>query len=349
MRKSIITMLLIIALAMTGLIPGPADHSVAANKPVVVVIDPGHGGEGDRNLGAQYNGLSEKAMTLQVANVMKSELEKYENVTVYLTRTTDTFMSLEDRAQFAQNVNADYLFSIHFNASADHLFYGSEVWASAFDKYYQAGMNFGNIESAELAALGLYQKGVKTKLGSSGKDYYGIIRHSVARGIPCVIIEHAYLDHGYDLPMVKNNDFVNRLGVTDASAVAKYFGLKSETLGVDYSGLKNPSVKLPKAPVGQDSTEPEVCSINVLSQDKTSRNILVEMTAQDSGSPIIYFSYSYDGGQTYSYLQMWDRTQKTQSFNVKIPAGVKNPTIVCRAYNNYELCKESNAVSVTDF
>ena len=349
MKRFLTTMLLTTFIALSGIIPSNADTAVASKEQPVIVIDPGHGGTGDRNLGAQYNGLSEKALTLQVANVMKAELEKYENVTVYLTRTTDTFVSLEDRAAFAKSVGADFVYSIHFNASADHLFYGSEVWTSAFDKYYQAGMNFGNIESADLSALGLYQKGVKTKLGSSGQDYYGIIRHSVARGIPCVIIEHAYLDHGYDLPMVKNSDFINKLGVTDATAVAKYFGLKSTTLGVDYSGFKYSSVKAPKAPVGQDNTDPEVCSINVIGQDKASRNILVEMTAKDSNSPIIYFAYSYDGGKTYSYLQMWDRTKETQSFNVNVPANIKNPTIVCRVYNSYELFKDSNAVAVTDF
>ena len=347
MKKKIFALILTIALAVSGIIPVSGSEVFAAEKQHVIVIDPGHGGFGDRNLGAQYNGLSEKVLTLQVANVMKTELEKYENVTVYLTRTDDRFISLEDRAAFAQSVNAEFVFSIHFNASAEHLFYGSEIWTSAFDKYYQAGTNFGNIESNELAALGLYQKGVKTKLGSSGKDYYGIIRASVARNMPCVIIEHAYLDHGYDLPMVKNSDFINKLGVVDATSVAKYFGLKSTTLGVDYSGIKNPSVAIPKGAVGQDNTDPEVCSISVLGTDKASGNILVEMTAKDSNSPIIYFSYSYDGGKTYSYLQMWDRSKETQSFNVTVPKSCKNPVIVCKAYNNYELFKESNQVAVT--
>ena len=73
----------------------------AAGKNVVVVIDPGHGGEGEKNLGAQYNGFSEKELTLKVANAMKNELEQYENVTVYLTRTEDVKISLEDRAEFA--------------------------------------------------------------------------------------------------------------------------------------------------------------------------------------------------------------------------------------------------------
>ncbi|WP_158588653.1 N-acetylmuramoyl-L-alanine amidase family protein [Butyrivibrio sp. X503] len=348
MNKKIFTLLLIMILAFSGIVPTQGSKAVAAEKQHIIVIDPGHGGEGDRNLGAQYNGLSEKALTLQVANAMKTELEKYENITVYLTRTDDRFISLEDRAAFAKSVNAEFVFSIHFNASAEHNFYGSEVWTSAFDKYYQAGMNFGNIETSELSALGLYQKGVKTKLGSKGSDYYGIIRNSVARDIPCVIIEHAYLDHGYDLPLVKSADFMTKLGAADARSVAKYFGLKSTALGVDYSGFKYNSVSKPAAPVGQDATEPEVCSINVLSTDKASGNVLVEMTTKDSGSPVIYFAYSYDGGQTYSYLQMWDRTKETQSFNVNVPKSCKNPVIVCRAYNSYELFKESNAVQVTD-
>ena len=347
MKKKIFATLLAFTMFFTGFAPVKGDTVVAAEKQHIIVIDPGHGGEGDRNLGAQYNGLSEKAMTLQVANAMKTELEKYENVTVYLTRTDDRFISLEDRAAFAKSVNAEFVFSIHFNASAEHLFYGSEVWTSAFDKYYQAGMNFGNIESAELAKCGLYQKGVKTKLGSSGNDYYGIIRHCVARSMPCVIIEHAYIDHGYDVPLVKSPDFMNKMGVTDATSVAKYFGLKSTALGVDYSGFKYTSVAKPASPVGQDNSDPEVCSINVAATDKASGNVLVEMTAKDSGSPIIYSSYSYDGGKTYSYLQMWDRTKETQSFNVTVPKSCQNPVIVCRAYNSYELFKESNPVAVT--
>ena len=51
---------------------------VQAADPVVICIDPGHGGTGGRNLGAQYNGISEKQVTLITANAMKTELEKYD-------------------------------------------------------------------------------------------------------------------------------------------------------------------------------------------------------------------------------------------------------------------------------
>ena len=344
--KRVLSVFLIIVSCFVMTFSAFSVDAVAAPKNYVIVIDPGHGGSGDRNLGAQYNGFSEKDITLKVANVMKTELEKYDNVTVYMTRTTDTAVSLEDRAEFAKSVNADFVFSIHFNASAEHLYYGSEVWTSAFGTYYQKGFTFGLIETNELAGLGLYQKGVKTRIGKLGTDYYGIIRHCVARGIPCDIIEHCYLDHAYDLQHLNQADFIQKLGVCDATAVAKYFKLKSSSTGVDYSNVQYTTVKKPSGKVYDDTTEPEVCTIKTLAYDSASRNVLVEMTTKDSQSPVIYFSYSYDGGTTFSPLQMWDRSKQTQSFNVKIPSNVKNSKIVCRAYNSYEKCKQSYEVAI---
>ena len=73
---------------------------------VKVVIDAGHGGE---NLGAQWNGRDEKDILLVVAKSMKEELEKYEGVSVYMTRDDDKDMSLQERASFANKKNADFL------------------------------------------------------------------------------------------------------------------------------------------------------------------------------------------------------------------------------------------------
>ena len=117
---------LIFQIFLTAAFPVKAE---AAKKAVNIVIDPGHGGEGERNLGAQYNGLSEKELTLQLANALVTELSKYDNVNVYITRTTDTIMSLDSRAEYAKSVGADFVYSIHFNASLEHDFYGSEVWS----------------------------------------------------------------------------------------------------------------------------------------------------------------------------------------------------------------------------
>ncbi|SFP47654.1 N-acetylmuramoyl-L-alanine amidase [Butyrivibrio proteoclasticus] len=351
MKKSVFSFMLASIILMGAILCTSTFEveAASAHEKVVIVIDPGHGGTGEKNLGAQYNGFSEKELTMQVATAMKEELEKYDNVSVYLTRTTDTFISLEDRAATAKRLNADFMFSIHFNASLEHEFYGSEIWTSAFGSFYKKGAEFGQIMSDELGNLGLYQRGVKTKIGKTGKDYYGIIRQSVARDIPCVIIEHAYLDHSYDLPFLNTAGFLKTLGVTDATAVAKYFKLTSKTTGADYSNYSFKTVSIPKTRLSQDFTEPDYCKVSCVSYDSNSRNALIEMSTKDSQSPVIYFSYSYDGGKTFSILQMWDRTKETQSFNIKIPKGVVSPTIVCRAYNNYELYKESEPVLVTGY
>jgi N-acetylmuramoyl-L-alanine amidase len=321
-------------------------ESVAAQDDVVIVLDPGHGGQGEKNEGARYYGILENDVNLQVAKAAKAELEKYSGVKVYMTRTEEIPLTLEERAEFAKSVNADFVFSIHFNASLEHLFYGSEVWVSTFGEYYQKGHDFGQIVSAEWNTLGLYQKGVKTRIGKSGNDYYGIIRQCVAREIPCVIMEHAYLDHMNDVSMIKTENFVNSLGVCDATAIAKYFGLKSEITGADYSGFTYEKASRPSGKLYQDETGPDVCDIRVLDQDTSNGNILVEMTTKDSQSPVIYFSYSYDGGNTFSTLQMWDRTKDTQSFNVKVPSGTIDPVIVLRSYNNYEKGAQSQPVNV---
>lgn len=345
MKKVVSVFLAVFMLSLS--LPVSDTISYAAEKPVVVVIDPGHGGEGGTRPGAMYNGFIEKDITLRVANALKSELEKYDNITVKLTRTSDVDMSLENRAEFAKKAGADFMYSIHFNASEEHSFYGSEVWTSAFGNYYKKGYEFGQIISTEWSSLGLYQKGIKTKIGSSGKDYYGVIRQSTARGIPCVILEHTYLDHSNDVSLLKTDGFFNRLAAADATAIAKYFKLKAKDGSADYSSFSYKTVKKPSNAVRQDTTDPDTCNIKILATDPSSGNILVEMTAKDKQSPIIYFSYSYDGGKTFCPLQMWDRSKETQSFNVKVPSGTTDPVIDCRAYNNYELFTQSAVAQVS--
>ena len=89
---------------------------------VVIVIDPGHGGS---NLGTIENGHEEKSMTMVTAQAMYDELCLYDNVEVYLTHSADEDMSLADRAAFAAEKNADFLFSIHYNASENHELFGA--------------------------------------------------------------------------------------------------------------------------------------------------------------------------------------------------------------------------------
>ena len=72
-----------------------APRAQETGERVVIVIDPGHGGD---NEGTLEGPAQEKKMTMVTALAMYEELTKYDNVDVYLTHTDDVTMSLADRS-----------------------------------------------------------------------------------------------------------------------------------------------------------------------------------------------------------------------------------------------------------
>lgn len=318
---------------------------------LIVVIDPGHGGD---NLGADYNGFVEKEMNMIVANAMYEELSKYEGVTIYMTHTntTDKDMSLKARADYAKSVNADFLFCLHFNMSPQNNLYGSEVWVSAFDDENREGYRFGTVQMNTMKELGLYIRGVKTRFNSKGTDYYGILREAKANGIAAALIEHCHVDNDMDVGFCDSEEDLIALGKADATSVAKYFGLSSSQLGVDYSDDSNvPTVDGNKVYVQEDSTDPDICYIEEESCDYEEGLIRISVTAKDYDSPMLYYSYSIDGGANYSPLLAWPEcnilegySPDTFCFDIEIEPGV-TPQIIVRAYNQYDHLKESNILT----
>jgi len=105
------------------------------SKKFVILIDPGHGGH---DAGAIGNfGLKEKDVNLDVAlrleKYLKKQLSDYSNISIFLTRKEDVFISLEDRVKMAKVLNADIFFSIHTNSSR----FNREN-ASGFETYYSS-------------------------------------------------------------------------------------------------------------------------------------------------------------------------------------------------------------------
>lgn len=318
---------------------------VQADEPVVVVIDPGHGGE---NLGGEYEEYTEKEMTMIVANAMKEELEKYDGIQVYMTRYGDikADMSLEERSEYAKSVDADFMFCLHFNLSEHHTLFGAECWVSAFGEQYSKGYSFASVEMELLQELGLYSRGIKTRLNDKGTDYYGIIRTATEREIPCVLIEHCFLDQENDQPFYDYNEKLKVFGRLDATAVAKYFNLRSEELGVDYSDYQNVEVPVPTGVVKPDMTETDVCMIDVLDQNMETGEVTVQVSSMDYDSGMLYYAYSYDNGVTFSPLQKWgDKSQDTITFTMQVPPHIV-PQIIVNGYNGYDLYKTSNMVSL---
>lgn len=347
---------LLAAFCFSIILPSPEAYAASrlqdTGEKIVIVIDPGHGGE---NLGTIENDHEEKSMTMITAQAMYDELLLYDNVEVYLTRTDDIDLSLKERAEFAKKVNADFLFSIHYNASLSHELYGSEVWVSAFAPYNAYGYQFGCEFLTLMRDKGLFIRGVKTRLGEKGNDYYGIIRESAALEIPAVILEHCHVDEAHDADFCSDDDKLREFGRADAVAAAKYFGLKSSVLQVDYSGYSLADAEEDKcvSVTVKDGTEPDVCQLEFVSADYEKGDLTLTVSAADYDSALLYYSYSLDGGDTFSTRIPWPESDAltgyypdTFTLNLKITSGVK-PEVIVRAYNMYDLYTESNPYKST--
>ena len=93
------------------------------NYQKVIFLDPGHGG---KDPGAQYLGLKEKDLNLQVSQQLKTKLESL-GYKVIMSRSSDVYVDfITERSRMSNETNADMFISIHFNATGHGLDSGED-------------------------------------------------------------------------------------------------------------------------------------------------------------------------------------------------------------------------------
>ena len=123
-RASILTLLLCLALAPLGM---------QAQRLFTVVIDAGHGGKDSGTVG---NGGKEKDITLAVAKLVGSKIRAaHPEVRVLYTRSTDVFVGLQARADFANKQKASLMLSIHVNSAPSKDVHGTETYVLGIAKF----------------------------------------------------------------------------------------------------------------------------------------------------------------------------------------------------------------------
>ena len=94
-----------------------------SNYQKVIFLDPGHGG---KDPGAQYLGLKEKDLNLQVSQQLKTRLESL-GYKVIMSRSSDVYVDfITERSRMSNETNADMFISIHFNATGHGLDSGED-------------------------------------------------------------------------------------------------------------------------------------------------------------------------------------------------------------------------------
>lgn len=140
-----------------------------------VVIDAGHGGA---DKGAQRAGVRESQLTLQVANRLNALLKK-RGVRTVMTRSSDVYLSKEQRVAITNRQSRPVLISIHFNASTDSSCCGTETF-------------YGGPASRALAQ-GIQQrvaKQSKTRNRGANQRDLAVLSHSTC---PAVLIECGFI------------------------------------------------------------------------------------------------------------------------------------------------------------
>ena len=224
------------------------DDLRAVNENVVVALDPGHD---STHTGAGANGVREEVLTLKIAQYCKDELEKYANVSVYMTRTTaacpypsnkNSGGDISDRVYAAAKAGASIFVSFHLNSSTSTSAKGAEVivpnnsWKPGVA---QQGKELANDIMDELTAIGLQKRSIYSKdttlanekyPDGSKSDYFSVQIAAKENNIPGIIVEHAFVTNTGDVNTYLNNEAgLKKLGVADATGIAKYLGLSKTT------------------------------------------------------------------------------------------------------------------------
>jgi N-acetylmuramoyl-L-alanine amidase len=181
----------------------------------IIIIDPGHGGS---DSGATGNGLLEKNVTLTIAGKVQSYLlTYYQNADARVTRWSDTYVSLSERCNIANNVNADFFLSIHINAGGgtgyeDYIYSGLSPTGSTAQKR----TTFHNAVIPVLQKYGLRDRGKKQA------DFY-VLRNT---NMDAILAETAFIDTAFDAGLLRNNTFLNDLSAAYAKGIAAILGLQ---------------------------------------------------------------------------------------------------------------------------
>jgi N-acetylmuramoyl-L-alanine amidase len=207
-----------------------------------ICIDPGHGGKDSGAIGP--TGLYEKDVNLAVALILGAQLVRM-GVQVIYTRTTDEYVSLKQRTDFANSQGVDYLISVHcnsFNATSK----GTETWCFAAGKPGESLAK--SIQTALIAVNGLTDRGVK---------YAGDSLHMIRETkMPATLTELAFISNPTEEALLRDPGNQKKYALAMALGVSKALGLLWVT--EQPVSTQQPTVKpiIQECPVGYDEFLP---------------------------------------------------------------------------------------------
>ena len=176
-----------------------------SNGKKVIVIDAGHGG---KDAGAMRDGIMEKTLNLSVALKLRNELQARGYI-VYMTRSTDKFLSLKEITQVAASFRPHIFISVHHNSSNSSAIYGLETY------YYHAfSLSLAQaVHTKQSQALAVVDRGVR-------RNQFYVINHT---SVPSILCELGYVSNANELRLLNNETRQRQQARAIADGVDLYF------------------------------------------------------------------------------------------------------------------------------
>ncbi|MFV8829152.1 N-acetylmuramoyl-L-alanine amidase [Alkalihalobacterium sp. APHAB7] len=176
---------------------------------VKIFIDPGHGGD---DTGAEGNGLVEKDLVLTISLEMQSILNRYPDVEVRLSREDDRSVGLSERAQMANDWDADYFISVHVNAGE----------GSGFESYIHSNSLEETVDKRETMHRVIVNTLDVTDRGKKEADF-AVLRETE---MSAILTENLFVDNASEAEKLSNPSFLTEIAQAHVNGLVEIFDLE---------------------------------------------------------------------------------------------------------------------------
>jgi len=189
--------------------PAAGTGTIAGKR---IVIDPGYGAH---DSGARGGGINEKDLALKISLLLAAELRKA-GAEPILTRETDVFIPLSERAAIANSADADLFISVHINSAPRQV--------SGTITFYH-----GRREPSRTLAHNIHRELVKvSKLPNIGvwSDYriyntgFAVLRNTT---MPGVLLELGFINHPTDRTRMQQSEFQSSAAQAIVRGIKEYY------------------------------------------------------------------------------------------------------------------------------
>ena len=176
-----------------------------------IVIDAGHG---NYDPGATVGKVYEKDIVRRVAVEIEKRL-KAEGAEVILTRDDDTFLTLQERVDFAKDQYAEAFVSVHANSAGSTSANGAETYydSSKNENATESKVLAGDIQKAIVEQVGMNDRGVKDS------SFY-VIREN---DMPSVLVELGFLTNVEDREKLTSQEYLERYAGAIVDGLKEYY------------------------------------------------------------------------------------------------------------------------------